>query len=173
MALGPFLQNLANQVGLSDTNDSNLIHRLDGEEGYRWTALALLYQIASGEGGPAAAVTIADGADVTLGAIADAAATAGGTGTISAKLREVTALLGGAARTFTSSAPTSGATIAAGAKSVGVVFSSDFAGTFNGAAASSTIYPGGKTISVINPNDTLPAIPYTISAGTMYLDVLT
>lgn len=39
------------------------------------------------------AATIADGADVTQGAIADAAATEGGTGTISAKLRNATALL--------------------------------------------------------------------------------
>lgn len=37
--------------------------------------------------------SIADGSDVTLGAIADAAAAAGGTGTISAKLRETTGLL--------------------------------------------------------------------------------
>lgn len=39
------------------------------------------------------AVTIADGADVALGAVADAAATQGGTGTISAKLRLVTSQL--------------------------------------------------------------------------------
>lgn len=46
---------------------------------------------ASGGGGGAA--TIADGADVTLGSTSDAAATAGATGTVSAKLRNVTALL--------------------------------------------------------------------------------
>ena len=46
-----------------------------------------------GGGGGGGAVTVADGADVTLGAIADAAAAAGGTGTLSAKLRETTALL--------------------------------------------------------------------------------
>jgi hypothetical protein len=43
--------------------------------------------IASGGGG---AATIADGANVVEGAVADAAATAGGAGTISAKLRKVT-----------------------------------------------------------------------------------
>lgn len=48
----------------------------------------------TGGGGGGGAVTVADGADVTQGAIADAAATAGGTGTVSAKLRETTALLG-------------------------------------------------------------------------------
>ncbi len=47
--------------------------------------------IASGGGG---AATIADGADVAEGATADTAATAGGTGTISAKLRLMTTQLG-------------------------------------------------------------------------------
>lgn len=45
-------------------------------------------------GGGGGAVTIADGADVTLGAIADAASTAGGSGTLSAKLRLTTTQLG-------------------------------------------------------------------------------
>lgn len=47
----------------------------------------------SSSGGGGGAVTIADGADVTQGAIADAAATQGGTGTISAKLRLMTSQL--------------------------------------------------------------------------------
>lgn len=47
----------------------------------------------SGGGGGGGAVTIADGADVTQGAIADAAATQGGTGTVSAKLRLMTSQL--------------------------------------------------------------------------------
>lgn len=46
-----------------------------------------------GGGGGGGAVTIADGADVTEGAIADAASTAGGAGTVSAKLRRLTAQL--------------------------------------------------------------------------------
>lgn len=46
-----------------------------------------------GGGGGGGAVTVADGADVTQGTTTDAASSAGGTGTISAKLREVTALL--------------------------------------------------------------------------------
>ena len=49
--------------------------------------------ITSAGGGGGSAVTIADGADVTEGAIADAAATAGSTGTISAKLRLITTQL--------------------------------------------------------------------------------
>lgn len=44
-------------------------------------------------GGGGGAVTIADGADVTQGAIADGAATAGSTGTVSAKLRFITTIL--------------------------------------------------------------------------------
>jgi hypothetical protein len=46
-----------------------------------------------GGGGGGGAVTIADGADATQGAIADAAATAGSTGTLSAKLRLMTTQL--------------------------------------------------------------------------------
>lgn len=45
-------------------------------------------------GGGGGAVTIADGADVTQGAIADAASVAGGVGTLSAKLRLMTTQLG-------------------------------------------------------------------------------
>lgn len=48
----------------------------------------------SSGGGGGGAVTIADGADATQGAIADAAATAGGTGTLSAKTRLITTQLG-------------------------------------------------------------------------------
>lgn len=51
------------------------------------------------------AAPVADGANVTQGAIADAAATAGGTGTVSAKLREVTALLNSILTGVTSSIP--------------------------------------------------------------------
>ena len=46
-----------------------------------------------GGGSGGGAVTVADGADVTQGAIADAAVTAGGTGTLSAKLRYMTTQL--------------------------------------------------------------------------------
>lgn len=48
----------------------------------------------SSSGGGGGAITIADGADVTQGAIADAAASAGGVGTLSAKLRLMTTQLG-------------------------------------------------------------------------------
>lgn len=47
----------------------------------------------SGGGGGGGAVTIADGADVAEGATTDAAATAGGTGTVSAKLRRISTQL--------------------------------------------------------------------------------
>lgn len=49
--------------------------------------------IVSGGGGGGGAVTIADGADVAEGAIADIASIAGGTGTVSAKLRLITTQL--------------------------------------------------------------------------------
>lgn len=47
-----------------------------------------------GSGGGGGAVTVADGADVTQGATTDAASSAGGTGTVSAKLREMSVQLG-------------------------------------------------------------------------------
>lgn len=77
---------------------------------------------------------------------------------------------GGTARTLTSSAVTSSGTVAAGAKSVAFQTSSDWSGSVNGAtrAASETFY-----VSVINPADTLPAIAYVRSAGTLTIDVMT
>lgn len=47
----------------------------------------------TGGGGGGGAATIADGADVNAGTTTDAATAAGGAGTVSAKLRETTALL--------------------------------------------------------------------------------
>lgn len=44
-----------------------------------------------GSGGGGGAVTVADGADVTQGALADTAVTAGGTGSVSGKLRTISA----------------------------------------------------------------------------------
>lgn len=61
----------------------------DGQASWlRCDATGQLITTASGGGGGGAA-TIADGADVTEGAIADAAVTAGATGTVSAKLRSI------------------------------------------------------------------------------------
>ena len=180
MALGPFLQNLADQVGLTDTDDSNLIHRLMGEEGYRWTALALLYEIAAGGGGGGGgAVTIADGADVALGATTDAAATAGGAGTVEAKLRLMTTQLAslltntpaGVQRTLTSTVATTGGTVALGAKSVSFTFSADYAGSVNGATIDPSV-TGSKSFSAPG-QDTLPAIVYTCTAGSVTVDVMT
>lgn len=54
----------------------------------------LLAQLQGGGSG-SSAVTIADGADVALGAVADAVAAAGDAGTVSAKLRRLTAQLSG------------------------------------------------------------------------------
>jgi hypothetical protein len=50
--------------------------------------------ITTASGGGGGAVTIADGADVTQGALADAASSAGGAGSLSAKLRLMTTQLG-------------------------------------------------------------------------------
>lgn len=65
-----------------------------------WTGQARLFMSAAGTGGGSGgggggggAVTVGDGDDAALGAVADAVATQGGTGTISAKLRLVTSQL--------------------------------------------------------------------------------
>jgi hypothetical protein len=57
------------------------------------STLAALLVLALGSPAFSQAVTTADGADVTQGSIADAPATAGGAGTISAKLRLMTSQL--------------------------------------------------------------------------------
>jgi hypothetical protein len=66
----------------------------------RCDATGQLITTSSGGGG-GGAVTIADGADVAEGAVADAAATQGGTGTVSAKLRLMTSQLNTIATTGT------------------------------------------------------------------------
>lgn len=76
----------------------------------------------------------------------------------------------GAQRVLTSTASTSSGTVTAGAKSVSFVTSSDWSGSINGASFPAS---ASKNISVISPGDTLPAIAYTRSAGTLYIDVLT
>ncbi len=77
---------------------------------------------------------------------------------------------GGTARTLTSTAATGSGTVSAGAKSVCFTTSSDWSGSVNGATrgVSQTFF-----VSVINPADTLPAIAYVRSAGTLYIDVMT
>lgn len=57
-----------------------------------------------GSAGGGGATTVADGADTATGAVADAAATAGGTGTVSAKLRRISTQLPSAVGQTTKSA---------------------------------------------------------------------
>lgn len=76
----------------------------------------------------------------------------------------------GTQRTLTSTAATGSGSVAAGSKSVAFVTSSDWSGNINGVAFPAS---ASKNISVISAGDTLPAIDYTRSAGTLYIDVLT
>src|SRR6202008_4042178 len=69
--------------GFYTKNDGNGPHVLDGTPMGR-TATG------TGGGGGGGAVTVADGADVTQGAIADAVVAAGAAGPLSAKLRRLT-----------------------------------------------------------------------------------
>lgn len=63
----------------------------DGTGPYVWDGTTMgLAATGTGGGGGGGAVTVADGADVTQGAIADAVVAAGAAGTVSAKLRRLT-----------------------------------------------------------------------------------
>lgn len=64
----------------------------DGEEATVTSGALVVTSV--GGGGLESAVTIADGADVTQGAIADATVAAGATGSLSAKLRRISADIG-------------------------------------------------------------------------------
>lgn len=79
----------------------------------------------------------------------------------------------GVQRTWTLQAgvTTASATITAGALSVSIVPSADFAGTINGATISGSSSGSVFTARVIAP-DTLPAIAYTRSAGSLTISVI-
>jgi hypothetical protein len=75
---------------------SGYYHRVDDDTGPYVQTSPGVYALAgsgSGGGGGGGAVTVADGADVAEGATTDAAAAAGGTGSVSAKLRRISAQL--------------------------------------------------------------------------------
>lgn len=74
------------------------------------------------------------------------------------------------AHTLTSTAPTTSAAspLATGSSSISFVTSSDFTGTINGIA-----FPASSNKNVTAQlGKTLPAIAYTVTAGTLYIDVL-
>lgn len=79
----------------------------------------------------------------------------------------------GKQRALTSSNKTAGGSVAAGAVGVQFILSSDFAGTINGNSYSGATSAFWSPPPLVNPGDTYPAIPYTISAGSINLDVLT
>lgn len=60
--------------------------------------------------------------------------------------------------------------IAAGAKSIALIFSSDFAGTIGGAAIDPAQCPSYTESA--GENETLPALAYTVTAGSMVRSVL-
>lgn len=83
------------------------------------------------------AATVADGADVAEGATTDAASAAGGTGTVSAKLREATALLNSILTGVTGATP-------AGSNVIGGVTQS---GTWNiGTLTTMPVLPAGTNV---------------------------
>jgi hypothetical protein len=78
----------------------------------------------------------------------------------------------GVQRTWTlQTAVTTGATIASGALSISIVPSSDFAGTINGATITGTTNGGAFNVRAVSP-DTLPAVVYTRSAGSLSISIL-
>lgn len=72
---------------------------------------------------------------------------------------------GGVERTFTLTAATGNGSVSAGAKSVAFSSSSDFAGTITGAAFAASQAIG----AAVDGADTIGEIPYTVSAGTLYI----
>ena len=103
-------------------------------------------------GGGGGAVTIVDGGDVTQGAIADAAAAAGGTGTVSAKLREATALLNSILTGVTGAIP-AGANVIGGVTESGTWNITNISGTVSlptGAATSALQTTGNTALTTIN-----------------------
>lgn len=93
-----------------------------------------------GGGGGGGAVTIADGADVAEGATTDAAATAGGTGSVSAKLRLMTTQLGTLNTSLGTINTTLGSPFQAGGSIGNTTFASTQSGTWNvGVSAGSNI----------------------------------
>lgn len=101
----------------------------EGRYGYLSFDLSGNLRTTGSGGGGGGAVTIADGADVTEGAIADAASSAGGVGTLSAKLRLMTTQLGTINTTLGTPIQTTGGTVGlvAGVAEIGNVKNS---GTF-------------------------------------------
>lgn len=76
---------------------------------------------------------------------------------------------GGTARTLTGTAAVLDGTVAAGARSVTFSSGSSWVGTIAGA-----VFPASTTVTISAPfNDTLAAIAYTRSAGTLNIFTLT
>lgn len=124
-----YLQNLIDELNLADTNASNIVARLGGEEfGKSSAVLALLL------------------------ALADAAAS----GVPVTPPTPVTRTLAGVNKTADYTVPT-------GARSVLLVFSSDFAGTVLGATITPAQSPSMSFTA--DQNNLLPAIAITVSAG--------
>lgn len=109
----------------------------------------LKVNIASGGSG-GGAITVADGADVTQGAIADAASTAGGTGTLSAKLRLMTTQLGTINTTLGSPFQAGGA-LGAGSAIIGNVrIDQTTPGTTNGVQVNAALPAGTNNIGTVD-----------------------
>lgn len=118
-------------------------------------------------GGGGGAVTVADGADVAEGAITDAAASVGGTGTLSAKLRRITTQLDAIQTAVTGATP-------AGTAIIGKVgIDQTTPGTTNGVQVNAALPAGtngignvgGKTVSVC----VTPTVTTSNAYGTNYV----
>lgn len=144
--------------------------------------------IPTGSGGGAAgggggAVTVADGADVSEGATTDAAATAGSTGSVQAKLRFVTSILNTISSTLTSMAASlvsivtnTGAAIPAGTNVIGHVIADTGSTTAvtslpaipvgtNAIGNLASQYPGGAVPITASATGTTTATTATLAAS--------
>lgn len=124
----------------------------------------------AGGGSGGGAVTIADGADATQGAVADAVVAAGATGTVSAKLRRLTTDLD-SVKTNTSNIPAKGQTTMANSQPVAIASDQSavpVSGTFWQATqpVSGTVAATQSGTWTVQPGNTANTIPWLVSQAT-------
>lgn len=141
----------------------------DGGDGTVAAVVAGVLTVSGGSGG-GGAVTVADGADVTQGAIADAVVAAGAAGTLSAKLRRLTTDL---AALLVQLPATLGAKVSA--SSLSVVLASDQARVptslnLSATGTASNVSGSATSVTVLASNaNRVGATVYNDSSAILYL----
>lgn len=137
-------------------NDRNIVCEI-GKGGFMVSVLKWLSDVALGLGATAGAAltSIVTNTTTMVSSLA----------TITAVLQ--TRILAPAQGTVSTSVVTGSGSVAAGARHVEIIASTDFTGTINGATINPTHF---REFSFPSAQwNTLPAIPYTITAGSLYI----